>query len=109
MRFIARILALSLATIAVQGSAAVTVPEPAGEVGVAHTNVPSVAAIVGSGAMEAPLRTLTPLRHLAAPRPPAPGSFGLLMAGLAGIWSIARRRVASIGDRSIARYRLRGE
>lgn len=120
-----RILALSLATLAVHGGAAATVPEAADEAGAAFSSVPSVAAVRRSGETDAPLRALSSLRYVSAERlraaragdgshtgapagrPPAraPGSWALLVAGLAGVWAIGRRRLSSIADRRIARYR----
>ncbi|HLY52251.1 MAG TPA: hypothetical protein VKQ31_04505, partial [Steroidobacteraceae bacterium] len=120
---ILRTLALSLAMIAAQCGAVAKVPEPADQAGAALTSVPGGAQVRGSAATDASLRALNPWRYLAgsslrAPAPgnqpeiPAgrrdgrgPGSWALLMAGLAGAVAIGRRRLSSIADRSIARRR----
>ena len=38
---------------------------------------------------------------------PAPGSWALFLAGLAGVCAIGHRRVSAIGDRTLRAYRLR--
>lgn len=120
-----RTLVLSLATLTAHGGAVATVHEPADEAGAALTTLSSAAAVSRSGETDAPLRALNTLRSVAAGRVPAdrvgvdkspemlvvpqpvrtPGSWALLVAGLAGIWAIGRRRLSSTSDRSIARYR----
>ncbi|HYM43292.1 MAG TPA: hypothetical protein VET46_11065 [Steroidobacteraceae bacterium] len=114
-------LLLSLAMIAVQGGAVATVPEPADEAGVALAGVPGGAEARHS----VPLPALNPWRYFAAnslrperavvDNPPqiattlgggrTPGSWALLLAGLAGALAIGRRRLSSIADPGIARRR----
>jgi hypothetical protein len=128
VRLLTRIVALSLATVLARGSAATVMPEAAGEAGGLHT-ITARAAVVGGtpaaaevlapqvinslrgewqqtaedrGKQREPLSLLVSL----LPRPPAPGSWALLLAGLAGVWAIGRRRLSSIGDRSLRPDRL---
>ncbi|HYM43144.1 MAG TPA: hypothetical protein VET46_10315 [Steroidobacteraceae bacterium] len=116
-------LLLSLAMIAVQGGAVATVPEPADEAGVALASVPGGAQARHSA--PGPLPALNPWRYFAANslRPErgvvdnmpqiatklqggrTPGSWALLLAGLAGALAIGRRRLSSIADPGIARRR----
>jgi hypothetical protein len=110
--------ALSLATMLARGSAATVMPEAAGAAGGLYTITARTAVVGGTpaaaevlapqvinslrGQQREPLRLLVSL----LPRPPAPGSWALLLAGLAGVWAIGRRRVSSIGDRSLRPDRL---
>jgi hypothetical protein len=128
VRLLARIAALSLATVVARGSAASVMPEAVGEAGGLHTITARTAMVGGTpaaaevlapqminshrsewrqtaedrGKQRAPLSLLVSLLR----RPPTPGSWALLLAGLAGVWAIGRRRVSSIGDRSLRANRL---
>jgi hypothetical protein len=118
-----RSLALPLAMIALQGVAAAGVPEPADQAGITLAGVPNGAQVRSAAATDASLRALDRWRYMAgnslrpagADNPPqipaarqgggAPGSWALLIAGLAGALAIARRRLSSIEDRGIDRRR----
>jgi hypothetical protein len=118
-----RALVLSLAMIAAGGAAVATVPQPADETAAALSGVPAGAQGGDGGPTEASLHALDRWRYIAVkslrpagvgnqPEIPAgrqggraPGSWALLMAGLAGAVAIARRRLSSIADRSIAARR----
>ena len=117
-----RTVILALAMIAARGGAGATMPEPAHEAGATLASVQGSVDVRSGGASQ--LKTLDSWRLLAANtlRPAdsgntqeipavarndgrAPGSWALLLAGLAGALAIGRRRLSSIADRSIARHR----
>lgn len=99
LRLKGAIFALSIAAMATQVGGASAVPGVAGEPPVAQLS----AAIVPVPGERELLAWLTSVSRGS----PVPGSWALLIAGLAGVWAIGRRRVSAIGNRTLIPYRLR--
>jgi hypothetical protein len=100
LRLKGAIFALSLAAMATQvGGASATSGVAAGERPVAQVSAVSLP-VPGEREL---LAWLTGMLRGS----PVPGSWALLVAGLAGVWAIGRRRVSAIGDRTLIPYPLR--
>jgi hypothetical protein len=99
LRLKGAIFALSIAAMTTQVGGASMAPGVAGEPPVAQV---SAASLPVPGEREL-LVWVTTVLHGS----PLPGSWALLVAGLAGVWAIGRRRVSAIGDRTLIPYRLR--
>ncbi|HEV2227953.1 MAG TPA: hypothetical protein VGR86_03280 [Steroidobacteraceae bacterium] len=93
------ILALSFTAMATQAGSAPHALRLAGAPPAAHVSAAS-AAVPGE-------RELLAWLARVMVRPPVPGSWALLVAGLASAWAIARRRMSAGGSRSLDPHRLR--
>jgi hypothetical protein len=58
-------------------------------------------------ALAGPARAAAPEGAAAPHGQPGSQSWALLLSGLTAVWAIGRRRVATIGSRSLAAYRVR--
>jgi hypothetical protein len=114
-RLLAAVAALALATVAVEASTAATMPEPPGAAAAAHTGHVLAAAVRefyslrrlawrtlragGGGSGRLPVAMAAARVRTSS----SPGSWTLLLAGLAGACAIGRRRLAARGSRRIPR------
>lgn len=98
-----RIVAASLASLLMHGSAAVTIPQP-------QPSEAAPQALWTHGARSRPVERpaldeqliASLLQRPPAPAAPQPGGWALLLAGLIGVAAIARRRAASMRYRTLA-------
>jgi hypothetical protein len=121
--------ALALAAVATQVGGAAVAPGMAGESFAAQASVARIPVVAGTAARAWAPPVVEAFRHSgrqqpgagggageraqpeglasAVRAPPVPGAWALLVAGLTGVWTIGRRRLSAMGNRSLIASRSR--
>lgn len=104
LRLRGALLALSLAAMTTQVSGASSGASAADHVAASRDRISVATLAVALPGGRARLNGLASV----SPGPPVSGGWGLLAAGLMGVWAIGRRRLSAPGGRSLDPRKLRG-